>query len=170
MQIVSAAECREWSEVNLEVPHNDFRTLYPVDATYEIPTDASRKTAIARAIVSLIDSERPGLLWITEWSIFPSGENMSLFDAYRSFLGETRSLRDAPGHIFDNKDLPQIECLLDVILYFYWDALLFIDGNSYVLKISHDEFIAVYGKDVESLKSFVDVFERLKMSRRQNCN
>jgi hypothetical protein len=167
MRIVSKSECEEWSKDQLEVPSNDFRTLYPADATYEIPTDASAKTAIARAIVSLIDSDRPGLLWITEWSIFPSGENMSLFDAYRSFLGETRSLRDAPGHIFDDKDLPQIECLLDLILYFYWDALLIINGKSYALKISHDEFISVYGKDAECLKSFVDVFERLKMISRR---
>jgi hypothetical protein len=167
MRIVSKSECEEWSRVNLEAPSNDFRISYPANVTYEIPTDASGKTAIARAIVSLIDSERPGLLWITEWSIFPSGENMSRFDAYRSSLGETRSLRDAPGHIFDGKDLPQIECLIDLILYFYWDALLFVDGKSYVLRISHDEFIAVYGKDVESLKSFVDVFERLKMISRR---
>jgi len=165
MQIVSTSQCQEWSEINLQVPHNDFRVLYPADVTYEIPTDASRKTAIARAIVNLIDSERPGLLWITEWSIFPSGENMSLFGAYRSFLGETRSLRDAPGHIFDDKDLPQIECLLDLILYFYWDALLIINGKNCALRISHDEFISVFGKGVECLKVFVDAFEHLKMSR-----
>jgi hypothetical protein len=33
-------------------------------------------------------------------------------------------LRISPFHVFDSTDSEQLECLLDIVLYFFWDALL----------------------------------------------
>lgn len=115
---------------------------YAWRVTYLMPTDAGRKTALARELSALIDSRGEGLLWITEWGVFPSSENMSLFEGYRRSLHDERSLRAAPGHVFRESDLRELECVLDMVLYFSWDASVFGAGATW-LRISHDELFSV---------------------------
>ena len=127
---------------------------------YKLPSDTGAKTAIARAVVGIIGTRLPGLFWITQWGVFPSSENMAVFDGYRKSLGEHRALWDAPAHIFDGSELQQIECLLDLALYFYWDSFLF-DKGRFAFKTSHDEYLAVYSKDEETLRAFQSSLSRL---------
>lgn len=92
----------------------------------------------------------PGALLITDWSIFPSGENINLFDGYRRSLGILDPLHVAPGHIFsDDAEADAIECILLLCLYFFWDALLIVRDVS--IEISHDEWIRLCGATPEVL-------------------
>jgi hypothetical protein len=93
----------------------------------------------------------PGLFWITATGIWPSSENMALFDGYRRSFGENRPIHAAPAHVFDGSDLVQLECLLDLALYFYWDSLLFEGPEGVAVKTSHDEYISVRAKDPDRL-------------------
>lgn len=90
---------------------------------------------------------------------------MALFDSYRKSLGETRDLFDAPGHLFDNADLDRLECLLDLVLYFYWDAIL-IDGTATLaVSASHDEWVSLHAKAEADLSQMQQEFESLKLKR-----
>ena len=119
---------------------------------------------MARAVVGLIGNRLPGLFWITAWGVWPSSENMAVFDGYRKSLGEHRALWEAPAHIFDESELQQIECLLDLALYFYWDAFLFNKGTL-AFTTSHDECVSVHSSDEETLRAFQDSFSRLDIEQ-----
>lgn len=142
MKIVTEDECLSWLSTRLHEPF-EWRIAartYRERITYRVPGDAGRKTALARALAGVLAPDSEGLLWITEWGVFPSSENMPLFLGYRHSLGEERSVYAAPGHVFEEADLQVVECLLALILYFSWDASVF-DAGSLWLQVSHDEVL-----------------------------
>lgn len=167
MKIISQRECEEWVKTklgeNLELA--SVLVGYTHSVTYHLPIDAGKKTALARVLSRSIDARQQGLLWITAWGIFPSSENMALFDAYRRSLGENRPIHETPGHVFDQSDLQQIECLLDLALYFYWDTSLFDGAGTIAVRTSHDEWISVYAKDEGRLKQFDRDLQGLKLKQ-----
>ena len=156
MKIISEQECLEWLHSNVEVD-GASRTVIEAQfvncITYQLPSDTGRKTGIARVVSQLIDTSQLGLFWITSWGIFPSSENMALFEGYRQSLGEHRTVDVAPGHLFGSSDVQQLESLLGLVLYFYWDANLFDGDGSFLIKISHDECISIHANGSADLRS-----------------
>jgi hypothetical protein len=167
MKIISKQECEDWLKANLrkDFVGESFNAIYPHCASYHLPVDTGKKTALARTLTHALDGRQPGLFWITAWGIFPSSENMALFDRYRLSLGENRPIHDAPGHIFSESDLPQLECLLDLSLYFFWDATLFDGAGTLAIKIGHDEYISLYAPDEASMAGIQGHLERLKLKQ-----
>ena len=167
MRMMSRQESDDWLKAKFhkgfslrapKVVYPNYRA-YPHYVTYLLPTDTGKKTGIARILSSNVDATEPGLLLATEWGIWPSSENMALFDGYRKSLGESRSIGEAPGHLFDGSELTSVECLLDFFLYFYWGGFLVEGTGSMVVVISHDELFAVYMKDqsrFEEIKLWLD--------------
>jgi hypothetical protein len=167
MQIISQTECEEWFKANLG-PTLTLATMddeYPHSATYWHPAEVTKLTALAHFVIhyASLDTTRPGLFWITTWGIYGSGENMALFDGYRKSLGENRDINAAPGHVFGESDVQQLECLLGLALYFYWDAILFEGGGGIAFKCSHDEFVSVHAKGEERLRQFTENLDRLSL-------
>jgi hypothetical protein len=166
MKIISRQECQEWLKAKLarDLTWETVPTIYPHCVTYRLPTDTGKKTALAHVVIGSVDVTEMGLLWITAWSIFPSSENMLLFNGYRSSLGETRDVHAAPAHTFGMSDLPNVECLLDLVLYFYWDAIL-LDGSGILVRASHDEYISIHASEEASLQEFKTSLARLKLEQ-----
>lgn len=99
MKFLTTEECSRWigdreSTCAGLSPHTEFTTL-----AYSVLNDSGKKTCIARAMAESLAIPKDGLLWITGWNIFPSGENMELFHGYRLSLGESRPLSLAPRAI-----------------------------------------------------------------------
>ncbi len=169
MRIVSEADSRAWLFGRWREPFTwpAAQRLYGCSVTYLLPADTGRKTALARALSASIDRSGEGLLWITEWGVFPSSQNMALFDGYRRSLGDDRPLHVAPGHLFQERDSQEVECLLDLVLYFFWDASLFDAGTTW-LRFSHDEVFSVNATDEASLRAYEDglaLYELKQVSR-----
>jgi len=62
--------------------------------------------------------------------------------------GDNRTLMEAPVHLFDgDADKSAFVSILSLILYFVWDAKIFDEEGSFLIAISNDEFIDVYGND-----------------------
>ena len=55
---------------------------------------------MAHWIATSLTYRMPTLLWITEWSIWPSSENWHLHYKLRHSYGDLRLLHEAPGHLF----------------------------------------------------------------------
>ncbi len=142
-----------------------MKGVYPHSVTYQLPSDTGKKTILGRVLAGSLDTTQPGLFWVTAWGIFPSSENMLLFDGYRKSLGESRSIYSAPGHIFVESDLQKVECLLDLALYVYWDASLFDGAGRIVVSMSHDECFSLYAKDKAQVQDFERNLERLKLNQ-----
>ena len=163
MKIISELERKEWLSKRLQPVNLNDVTDYKYSVTYHLPEDSGKKTALARAMTHSIEDSQPGLFWITAWGIFPSSENVALFDGYRRSLGEVRPIHEAPGHIFDTSDLRDLECLCDLALYFYWDASLFDGMNAIMVRTSHDETISIHARDKVRLGKLVEGLQGLKL-------
>ena len=88
--------------------------------TFTIPSDAGARVALVRAIWSDVGSGQPeALLWVTDWSVWPSSEHMPLADAVRRGLGEGRPLSDAPGCLVRlGEDDQALAVLVTAVLFF----------------------------------------------------
>ena len=126
--------------------------------SFRIPADSGEKTALSRKLISYLDTDDEMLLWINEWGIWPSSENINLFDGFRRSLGEYSSLKEKPGHIFSRSDIETIESLLSMVLYFFWGAILISSTGNIIVKISHDEIIDIFVKDKKSLSNIQKTF------------
>jgi hypothetical protein len=167
MDIISPQECEEWLATSLGSgdARRNTATVFEHSVTYGLPLDTGQKTVLARLLSNSIDADRPGLFWITGWGIFSNHQNMALFDGYRRSLGESRLLYAAPGHVFRKPDLRDLECLLDLVLYFYWDAMLFDGAGTVAVRISHDEFVSIHTMDARLLTRFVDSLDGLTLKQ-----
>lgn len=127
------------------VPENDALIDRPgIIERFAIPGDSGSKTALARVLaMSLRESQAEGILWISPFGTWPSAQNPELFAAYRRSFGEYRSLKDAPYHLFGPGDYVELECLIDLVLYFVWDAVLVDYRNGVAFQFSHDDWLAV---------------------------
>ena len=153
MKVISKPECVDWLKANIGSHFSEERVAedYPYGVTYLLPSDTGKKTALGRTLVGLLHVKSPGLFLITATGIWPSSENMALFDGYRRSFGEERPIHAAPAHVFSGSDLTQLECLLDLALYFCWDSILFEGPAGVVVKTSHDEYISVRAKGRDQL-------------------
>lgn len=145
--ILTREECEQWlaSRYGDRSIDGALAAAFTKSNTFDLPADAHARTTLARSIVRAVSTSGGGLLWITAWGIFPSAQNMTLFDGYRASLGENRSLMDAPGHGFGEDDSDEVESVLDLALYFFWDATLF--AGTTAVRVSHDEWLEVHGGD-----------------------
>lgn len=134
---------------------------FGLEAQYGLPTDAGRKTALARLLVAPIDDNKlRGMLWITAHGIWPSSENVELFYAIRRGFGESRRLSEIPCHVFDHTAAVAAECLLDVTLYFSWDARLYLPNSATIIKFSHDEILEVHSKTAIECATLIEGLKR----------
>lgn len=156
MKILSTTEGHErlertgWNQVT----ESSLKKEFSHRLSYLLPVDSGAKTVLARRLKDAVNYSGEGLLWIDGHGVWPSSENMALFEAYRKFLGENRSLNEAPFHLFGEPDSTELECLLDLVLYFVWDAILLEGTRSRAVRISHDEYIDFYARDREALADF----------------
>ena len=110
---------------------------------FRIPADAGARTSLVRQLTALFANDQPVCLHITAWGIWPSNQNMRLFETVRLGLGETRPLHEVPGHIFEPGELDSLEAVFCLIVYFLWDATLLSERGDVEVVVSHDEYVTV---------------------------
>jgi hypothetical protein len=122
-----------------------------------LPTDAGKITALSTQFSTLsgIDS---ALLWITEYGIFPSCQNLPLFYGYRAHLGDTRSVIEAPGHLFESSELEYLSGILNLCLIFFWSCLVADSTAETVISFSHDEYCVVRARDHARFEKISEAF------------
>jgi hypothetical protein len=75
--------------------------------------------------------------------VWPSSENLDIFDSYRRAKGVTRSLGEAPVHIFNSSSEDSFVGILCLALYFVWDGAVFDREGKCLIEISHDEWFEI---------------------------
>ena len=96
------------------------------------------------------------LLWVTDWSVWPSSEHMPLADAVRRGLGEDRPLSDAPGCLVRLGEDDQALAVLVTAVLFLWDCWVLSPDGTLAAFFSHDEYGVICG--------FPDVPDRVRRS------
>lgn len=148
MRCVTHAECLAWCRQHgfpvverdrFGSPAPDLRDRYE-EFPLAYPEDSGRKIELARRIVGVMPVSGELLIWIGEWSVWPSSEHMPLFTRLRLALGERRPLIEAPGHLVKHIDCDDGISVVALALLFFWDCHVFSSAGGAVFACSHDEW------------------------------
>jgi hypothetical protein len=88
------------------------------------------------------------LVWFTDWSVWP--DRMHIFDRFRLSYGETRRLIDSPGHVFDQKEIKDATSFVTIAALFLWDCYVVSHQRAKLFFLSHDEWGATKGLDLQA--------------------
>lgn len=155
MQCLTRLEAQVWLQ---EYLGKDIEELKPF-RTWRIPSDAGRKMSLSKHIFSSLVWDDGGVLLITGHGVWPSCENMLLFDGFRRNLGEERSVDEAPGHLIEINSAAEAEATFALGLYYMWDMLLVNARDKLVIHVDHHEEMSLATTHGESLTK---VFELLQ--------
>ncbi|HLJ29066.1 MAG TPA: hypothetical protein VKY85_20315 [Candidatus Angelobacter sp.] len=131
-------------------------------ATFCLPKAAGRLTAISREISLAINEVGGSVLIIGNTGVWPSSENRYLVETFRRAFGETRSIREAPLHVFGTDDQQNCWSLLSLCFFNAWDFSLASADGRILIRGSHDEYLDVYtvtSEDLQGVRSLMERFD-----------
>jgi hypothetical protein len=150
MKSLSETEAKEFADTNTPQLENES-DLFDIDLP--IPYDAGHKRALVRRLVALLPDDKDICVHITAWGIWPSNQNLRLFELVRRGMGEARSIHEVPAHIFSPDEFETLDAFCCLIVYFLWDAWIVSAGGDVRIRLSHDEFVDVsYVRPAEEVK------------------
>ena len=146
MITMSKEETIIWLSERDIIEDNIFNN-YELKLSEQLPIDSGVKNYLAKEIASIFNKNEV-LLYINEFGIWPSSENMYLFDGYRKSIEIESKIYEKPSHIIGENENIEFYCILGMILYFYMGYMIIpIKNQDEIIRISHDEFIEVYTKN-----------------------
>ncbi len=157
MKCLTQSETEVWIREKIGEDILTMKTFGP----WQLPPDAGRKMALSKLVFANLQWDKEGILLVTDWGIWPSCENILIFDRFRKSYGEGRSLFEAPGHLIDRSTVEEGEAILGLSLYFMWDVTLISEADKLLVQFDHHERIGLVGPDEESLQR---VFQWLRNS------
>jgi hypothetical protein len=140
MHFLTLVEAREWCRDRVELTDTGFPTRPSREPRYARgPT--SHEVAFCRQLERALQPREACLLWVTDWSIWPSSENLHLYYQLRQSYGDRRQLGDAPGHLFLDYEAADLVSFLQVGLLCGWDMHLLPSVGYARAFVSHDEYV-----------------------------
>lgn len=92
------------------------------------------------------------LLWVTTKGIWPSSENWHLYYRLRQSYGDHQLIDDAPGHLFQDYESPDLISFIQLGLCAGWDMSLLTEDDYARAFVSHDEWIEFAMQDDADLE------------------
>jgi hypothetical protein len=143
MQVLTEVEAKEFlvtrglGEKLLHLDRQACRT--------EFTSDVGRRCAYANLLTNhlITDEDSVACLDITDWAVWPSSQNMDLFNSYRRYLGEPRLLIDAHFHVFTALEANELRNILHLGLISLFDVAGASTTTDFRFYASHDEYIDV---------------------------
>jgi len=101
---------------------------------------------LAKSIVNWMMPFSVSVLLITEYGIFPSLENLHLFQRVRLSYSESAPVFITPGHLFMDFESSDLITLLHLCMLFGWGGVIAAEGSKAAF-FSHDGWIGLAGED-----------------------
>jgi hypothetical protein len=151
MRVLSRREAAAWCQGH-HVALGDFGLPERSDADlkFKIPVDAQKRVSLVKQAMEAFADEPFYLVWFDDWSVWPSGQRMHIFDRFRLSYGETRRLIDSPGHVFDQKEIEDATSFVTIAALFLWDCYVVSQQRAKLLFLSHDEYGATKGMALQA--------------------
>ena len=89
---------------------------------FTIPSDAGQRVALAKDQVGELAIDSSCLVWLDDWSVWPSGQWHHLFERFRMSYGYTEHLIDRPAHILDRAEVNVATSLVVYAVLMLWDC------------------------------------------------
>jgi hypothetical protein len=140
MRAISEADAQKWCQSH-GVPLGEFGLpSFNGKGTeqFSIPIDAGERTALAKQqMMNLADGD-PLLVWLDNWSVWPSGQWHHLFDRFRLSYGCPEPLIEKPAFLIEKTEFDAAISIAVYAILMLWDCYLIADADSW-LYYSHDE-------------------------------
>jgi len=161
MKAISDEACAAWCVANglvidetatnrglLSVPSSgDYR-----EVRGNTPASAGKLLHLMRVFAAAILNQGEVLVWIREWSVWPSSEHLPLFQSLREAMGVRESLSQKPGMLFGVEEREAFISVAFTAILFLWDVYLVAADGRALLLASHNEYITVKApSDVDEL-------------------
>jgi hypothetical protein len=106
-------------------------------------------------------------LWVKEFGIFPSNENLHLYYRLRQSYGDFRLLREAPGHLFLEYEDADLASFLQLGIVSGWDMhvfpeLAYGERDTARAVICHDEWISLHHRQDWAIKEWRESLQQAK--------
>ena len=142
MKIISELEAGKWCQ-SRGLPLNE-RGLLAVRAIpdafeFSIPRDAGQRVALAKHQMERLAIDTSCLVWLDDWSVWPSAQWHHLFERFRLSYGCKDHLIDRPAHIIDKAEVDAAVSIAVYAILMLWDCYVITDRGSW-LYYSHDEY------------------------------
>jgi hypothetical protein len=149
MKVLSKSETTLWcASHHIALDARGLPERSDVVQKFSVSSDAQRRVALVKHTMEAFVDERAVLVWFDDWSVWPSGQRMHVFDRFRMAYGESRRLIDSPGHIFDQTEIEDATSFVTLAVLFLWDCYVVTPNRSKLLYFSHDEHGAAKGLDI----------------------
>jgi hypothetical protein len=150
MKVLSRQEAAAWCQAH-DVALGDFGLPERCDADlkFKIPVDAQKRVYLVKQAMEAFADERSHLVWFDDWSVWPSGQRMHVFERFRMSYGETRRLVDSPGHLFDGTEIEDATSFVTIASLFLWDCYVVNPNRTKLLYLSHDEYGVTKGVNLD---------------------
>jgi hypothetical protein len=160
LRFYTKEECEDWLRGLERAKPN----LVPETQVERIgyPREPHRVFAIAHWIASSLTYRMPTLVWITEWGIWASSENLHLYYRLRNSYGDLRLLHEAPGHLFLGHESEDLASFLQIAMLNGWGGYILTQADYVNAFFSHDEYIDFFAKPSGNLQ---EVREELGINR-----
>jgi hypothetical protein len=150
MRVLSPQEAAAWCEAHhVALGLRNLPDRSGADLMFEIPVDPQKRVHLVNQAMEAFRHESLFLVWFDDWSVWPSGQRMHVFDRFRMSYGETRPLIDSPGHLFDGTEIEDGTSFVTIASLFLWDCYVVNPGQSKLLYLSHDEYGVTKGVNIE---------------------
>jgi hypothetical protein len=149
VRVLSPKEAAAWCHTHdVALSDHGLPERSDADLKFEIPCDAQKRVYLVGRAMEAFADEPSYLVWFDDWSVWPSGQRMHVFDRFRLSYGETRRLIDSPGHVFDRKEIEDATSFVTIAALFLWDCYVVSPGRSRMVYLSHDEYGLTKGVDL----------------------
>jgi hypothetical protein len=129
---------------------------------FPFPTTSGRIRFLSHWMATSLPYQSPALLWITQWSIWPSSENWHLYYRLRQSYDDHRLLEEAPGHLFLKHEGEDLASFLQIAIQHAWEGYLITELDYVSVFFSHDEYIEFYAELDSNLSDVREVFRPRK--------
>lgn len=150
MKVLSPQEAATWCQAHqVALSDRGLPERSDADLKFEIPRDAQKRVYLVSQAMEAFVDEPLFLVRFDDWSVWPSGQRMHVFDRLRRSYGETRRLIDSPGHIFDGTEIEDATSFVTIAALFLWDCYVVNPNGTKLLYLSHDEYGVTKGVDLQ---------------------
>jgi hypothetical protein len=150
MKVLSPKEAATWCETHhVALSHRGLPDRSDADLKFEIPRDTQKRVYLVSQAMETFGDELLFLVWFDDWSVWPSGQRMHVFDRFRASYQETRRLIDSPGHVFDGTEIEDGTSFVTIAALFLWDCYVVNPRGTKLLFLSHDEYGVTKGVDLQ---------------------
>jgi len=117
----------------------------------ELPEKPYQLVALTNALLPYSNAVpfKGALLWVRLWGVWNEvveRVGFRVMEIMRNLHGDTAPLEQAPGYLFEEQELVDLQvCLLQPLLV-GWDAFLVPESADYIVATSHDETTCVIAR------------------------